>query len=132
MNALKLMEEIEIWKSNEQSLIPNLTTTVSSMKSHLPLEIINEILSRLPVKSLLRFLCVSKRWYARIKNQDFIKLHRQRSIENNRDRTLILGKMPRGKPRYFFSVHSPLRITSTTPSHFIRHCTVQVSTVKVC
>nr|POE88528.1 f-box protein cpr30 [Quercus suber] len=80
--------------------------------SHLPVEIITEILSRLPVKSLLRFLCVSKSWYALIKHPDFIKLHLHRSIETNRDRTLIIGKLITGVPRYFFSVHFP------TENHF--------------
>nr|POE88526.1 f-box protein cpr30 [Quercus suber] len=95
------------------------------MKSQLPPEIINEILSRLPVKSLLRFLCVSMQWYARIKNQVFIKLHRQRSIEDNRDRTLILEQIARVCHVISSPSISSLRITSTTPSHFIRHCTVQ-------
>ena len=80
--------------------------------SHLPVEIITEILSRLPVKSLLRFLCVSKSWYALIKHPDFIKLHLHRSIETNRDCTLILEKVIDGLPRYFHSVHFP------TENHF--------------
>ncbi|XP_050264254.1 F-box protein CPR1-like [Quercus robur] len=76
--------------------------------SHLPVEIITEILSRLPVKSLLRFLCVSKSWYALIKHPDFIKLHLHRSIETNRDRTLILEKVTDGLPHYCYSVHFPI------------------------
>nr|POE88530.1 f-box protein cpr30 [Quercus suber] len=80
--------------------------------SHLPVEIITEILSRLPVKSLLRFLCVSNSWKDLIKHTDFIKLHLHRSIETNRDRTLILQKHINGVPRYFFSVHFP------TENHF--------------
>ena len=84
------------------------------MMSLLPIEIITEILSRLPVKSLLRFLCVSKTWNALIKHSNFIiiKLHLQRSLENNRDRTLILEKFTWDLPRYFFSVHFP------TENHF--------------
>ena len=82
------------------------------MMSHLPVEIITEILSRLPVKSLLRFLCVSKSWYALIKHPNFIKLHLHHSIETNRDRTLILEKVTHGVPRYFYSVHFP------TENHF--------------
>ncbi|KAM3701312.1 hypothetical protein ACJW31_05G162300 [Castanea mollissima] len=82
------------------------------MMSHLPIEIISEILSRLPVKCLIRLLCISKSWYALIKHPDFIKLHLRRSIETTRDRTLILEKVTHGVPRSFFSVHFP------TENHF--------------
>ncbi|XP_074308019.1 F-box protein CPR1-like isoform X2 [Silene latifolia] len=43
--------------------------------SLLPTEIITEILSRLPVKPLLRFKSVAKSWYFLIKSPNFIKLH---------------------------------------------------------
>lgn len=60
-----------------------------SSTSKLTQELITEILSRLPVKPLVRFLCVSKTWYALIKNPDYINMHLKRSIESKRDRTLI-------------------------------------------
>uniref|UniRef100_A0ACD5YRJ5 Uncharacterized protein n=1 Tax=Avena sativa TaxID=4498 RepID=A0ACD5YRJ5_AVESA len=41
--------------------------------------IVNEILIRLPVKSLLRFRCVCKAWRSAISNRDLIKSHRQHS-----------------------------------------------------
>ncbi|XP_062149471.1 F-box protein CPR1-like [Alnus glutinosa] len=58
--------------------------------STLPLEFIVEILTELPVKSLVRFLCVSKSWYAVINKPDFIKKHLKRSTKTNRERTLIV------------------------------------------
>ncbi|KAL6548238.1 hypothetical protein OROGR_008659 [Orobanche gracilis] len=41
----------------------------------LPLDVITSILSRLPVKSVLRFKCVSKTWCSLIESSDFVNLH---------------------------------------------------------
>ncbi|XP_012833483.1 PREDICTED: F-box/kelch-repeat protein At3g23880-like [Erythranthe guttata] len=46
---------------------------------HLPEEIIEEILHRLPSKSLLRFKCVSKQWRSFISSKQFIKRHLNKS-----------------------------------------------------
>ncbi|XP_054786085.1 F-box/kelch-repeat protein At3g06240-like [Prosopis cineraria] len=48
-------------------------------KKFLPEEVIGEILLRLPVKSLLRFRCVSKSWHSLISSPLFAELHFQRS-----------------------------------------------------
>ena len=40
-----------------------------------PEDVVVEILSRLPVKSLIRLRCVCKSWYALIKNTNFISKH---------------------------------------------------------
>ncbi|XP_021750825.1 F-box protein CPR30-like [Chenopodium quinoa] len=56
----------------------------------LPIEIITQILSQLPVKSLLSFLCVCKSWYSLIKNPNFIKLHLNQSLISNSNRHLLL------------------------------------------
>ncbi|KAL6222386.1 hypothetical protein ACLB2K_005778 [Fragaria x ananassa] len=45
-------------------------------------DVVVEILSRLPVKSLLRFLCVSKGWHGLIKSSYFTAFHLQRSDSN--------------------------------------------------
>ncbi|XP_059284690.1 F-box/kelch-repeat protein At3g23880-like [Lycium ferocissimum] len=59
---------------------------------NLPPELINEILLRLPVKSLLRLTCVSKSWLALISNHAFIKTHLRLSAnnENNSHHKLML------------------------------------------
>lgn len=48
-------------------------STVSCTNIQLPMELISDILSRLPVKSLLRFKSVSKSWYKLIKSLNFVK-----------------------------------------------------------
>ncbi|XP_042515312.1 F-box protein CPR1-like [Macadamia integrifolia] len=56
---------------------------------NLPEDLIIDILSRLPVKSLLRFRCVSKPWCTLITDPSFIKMHLNRSLAINTNLTLI-------------------------------------------
>lgn len=72
--------------------------------SNLPAELIDDILSRLPVKPLLRFQCVSKPWYALINRPDFIKKHLEHSIQTNKERTLIVKERDSDWPLNYFSV----------------------------
>ncbi|PRQ40875.1 putative F-box domain-containing protein [Rosa chinensis] len=48
----------------------------------LSVEIEEDILSRLPVKSLCRFRCVSKSWRYLISDPKFVKLHRDRAFQS--------------------------------------------------
>ena len=70
-------------------------------------ELTREILSRLPVKALVRFLCLSKSWCTLIKASDFMKMQLKHSMETNRDRTIITiaNDDPRNTP--WFSVRFP-------------------------
>lgn len=54
----------------------------------LPLDVILEILVKLPVKSLCRFRCVSKLWRSTISDPQFVEAHRVRS--NARPKLLVL------------------------------------------
>ncbi|XP_030553000.1 F-box protein CPR1-like isoform X1 [Rhodamnia argentea] len=56
----------------------------------LPIELITEILDRLPVESLLRFRCVSRRWRSTIDSPRFVKSHLSRSVESSTNLSLFL------------------------------------------
>ncbi|KAG2694674.1 hypothetical protein I3760_08G155600 [Carya illinoinensis] len=53
------------------------------MKNNLPKDLIIEILLRLPVKSLVRFRCVSKQWFSLISDPRFAKVHFKRKSDDN-------------------------------------------------
>ncbi|KAG8369685.1 hypothetical protein BUALT_Bualt14G0039500 [Buddleja alternifolia] len=56
-----------------------------TVTSYLPCEIIQEILSRLPIKSVLRFQIVSKSWNALILEPKFSRVHLNQSKNNSDD-----------------------------------------------
>ncbi|XP_058006578.1 F-box/kelch-repeat protein At3g23880-like [Hevea brasiliensis] len=53
------------------------------MSDHLTRELLEEILSRLPVKSILICRCVSKTWYSLITNPSFIAHHLKKTAARN-------------------------------------------------
>ncbi|KAG5548152.1 hypothetical protein RHGRI_013749 [Rhododendron griersonianum] len=58
--------------------------------SDFPMDVVTEILLRLPVRALLRFRCVSKSWRNLIHSWDFVESHLKRSIETKTHLSLIL------------------------------------------
>ena len=69
----------------------------------LPDEIVLEILTWLPVKSLLRFRCVCKSWYSYITNPNFISTHLNSLLSHNHGYVIYMRKT---FPRFYFSSHS--------------------------
>ncbi|XP_059629350.1 F-box/kelch-repeat protein At3g06240-like [Cornus florida] len=57
-------------------------------------EVMIDILSRLPAKSLCRFKCVSKSWFALISSPHFAKTHLNRSINNKCERLFLISDSP--------------------------------------
>jgi F-box interacting protein len=55
---------------------------VAKLYVSLPQDLVDDILSRLPVKSLIRFKCVSKAWHALITSRQFATSHFQKSSQN--------------------------------------------------
>jgi F-box interacting protein len=62
---------------------------------HVPDDVVFEILTRLPVKSLIRFRCVSKSCFSIITNPDFIKTHidQAKSLSNNNGYLLYMQRI---------------------------------------
>ncbi|XP_074341110.1 F-box protein CPR1-like isoform X1 [Apium graveolens] len=82
--------------------------------SHLPQELLLEVLLRVPVKPLLRFRCVSKPWCSLIDNTCFGLKHLEKSIECNPDSGIIvreISKSGKGK-QYLVDVDSEDEFTA--------------------
>ena len=59
------------------------------LRHDLPQDMVVEILSRLAVKSLMRFNCVHKSWYALMRSHHFITKHHKFATSNNLGRSVV-------------------------------------------
>ncbi|XP_015573331.1 F-box/kelch-repeat protein At3g23880 isoform X2 [Ricinus communis] len=70
-----LVDETETPQKKAKKLVPQQSDNISFSLPVLPHEIIVEIISRLPVKTLIQFRCVSKSFKTLISDTQFIKTH---------------------------------------------------------
>ncbi|PIM97211.1 hypothetical protein CDL12_30321 [Handroanthus impetiginosus] len=75
------------------------------IRSNLPHELTLEIILRLPVKTLLRFKCVSTEWNTLIGSSTFADRHFNH--ESNQERLLVRQKKSDDKKKYSFSLYIP-------------------------
>ncbi|RZC85985.1 hypothetical protein C5167_026654 [Papaver somniferum] len=86
-----------------------------------PEEIVENIVVRLPVKSIWRFRCVCKDWYKLLKgNSRFVRLHLKHAVELNRFKFMLYSLHPSKKNIYTitydpstFSVSSRKRVITS-------------------
>lgn len=74
-----------------KNLIQNVTVEEAMVEQEPPQDVVVDLLSRLPVKSLLRFKCVAKPWNSLISSPQFAKAHLKRTKENGKRRVLLTG-----------------------------------------
>ncbi|OMO81145.1 hypothetical protein COLO4_23737 [Corchorus olitorius] len=83
---------------------------------YLPADLVNEILLKLPIKSIVRFNCVAKNWYHLFKNPTFVSEHNFMLSKKNSAPSLIInyrdeiddgkiGLMMFGDDKTFVSYH---------------------------
>jgi hypothetical protein len=79
------MQSLEESESESESESEPPRETSSFPSKDLPHDVVLKILTRLPVKSLIRFRCVCKAWYFSISNSNFISNHlnQAKSYNNN-------------------------------------------------
>ncbi|KAJ4882746.1 putative F-box protein [Raphanus sativus] len=106
-----------------------MTTNPQTSSSYdvLPLELVMEILGRLPVKSIARFLLVSKLWATTIRSRDFIKSFPLGSCSSHEPRFLIAfsGGLDTEEHWHFFSSSFISRLSCPIPnslqrSHYVK------------
>ncbi|KAI5336810.1 hypothetical protein L3X38_016079 [Prunus dulcis] len=73
---------------------------------YIPEEILINALSRLPVKSLIRFICVCKLWSSLIRSSRFIGMHLNRNVTNNAHAFIIALHESRCEPKICYTLFS--------------------------
>lgn len=100
----------------EDSQVPSPSRNLDHAVNHtrnIPLDLVLDILSRLPAKPLLRFQAVSKLWFSIIRSKDFVDTFLTRS--KTRPRLLLTFKHLDSRKRFIFSApeHEDDKTSST-------------------
>ncbi|GLT40787.1 hypothetical protein SLA2020_148970 [Shorea laevis] len=80
-----------------------------SVKIELPEALIVDIFAKLPVKSLIRFMCLSKSYYQAISDPQFFHLHLRYSNQINKQFLLQISERPLTLQSWSFCHHQLLR-----------------------
>ncbi|CAN4082035.1 unnamed protein product [Withania somnifera] len=95
-------------KSKANSKETKRKAPVPASNCYFPKEIISNILSRLPVKTLLRFRCVCKQWKKLISNPNFIATHfRHSSTLQRSGSSLLIGSRHPKSNNHVLSLYNP-------------------------
>ncbi|KMS96568.1 hypothetical protein BVRB_8g201740 [Beta vulgaris subsp. vulgaris] len=92
----------------------------------LPMVLIMDILSRLPVIVLLRFRCVSKSWKYLIDDSDLINLHLQHSLENTTNHAMVI------RSSYLYLVNFPALDEAVVMDHPLKYDSLSTLVVGSC
>ncbi|KAK4266540.1 hypothetical protein QN277_027440 [Acacia crassicarpa] len=87
----------------------------------LPQEIITSILVRLPVKSLIRFLCVCKDWKNLFRTPSFFAEHLHHSSRQNSLLLIVDSIIPEANSRHLYSLNREMQIHEIQKSRNIGH-----------
>ncbi|ESQ46494.1 hypothetical protein EUTSA_v10000468mg [Eutrema salsugineum] len=86
-------------------------------RESLPLDMIIEILTKLPAKFLFKFRCVSKQWCSIIRSRSFIDSFMSLSL--SRPRILLCVSILRGDKRQLLFLSSPLHLQDSNHSSIV-------------
>ncbi|KAA8524477.1 hypothetical protein F0562_010900 [Nyssa sinensis] len=77
------------------------------MSDYLPPDVLIEILTRLPVKSVIRFTSVCKSWYSLIRNPSFITTHLNQTIASKKknDQFLLVRHYNKNDKKEHYTLH---------------------------
>ncbi|PHU21354.1 hypothetical protein BC332_06461 [Capsicum chinense] len=109
-------------EASHQQLKRNKLINNSQLSPTLPLELVTEILSRLPIKTLLKFKCVSKSWLALISSPEFVKFHLSLNT-NNKEYTHHKFLM-NCRPSYNFKDCSYKVLMNYHPTYNFKDCSL--------
>ncbi|KAL0002165.1 hypothetical protein SO802_015946 [Lithocarpus litseifolius] len=93
MSQSKMSNSSSKWRWGRRSRSCRLRLSSNNNLSSLPEELLEEILVRLPVKSLLRFRCVQKSWSTLVQNPTFIAKHLRHHQTKTKNPSILVESM---------------------------------------